>query len=114
MHFLFILSHYVKSYGHFLSNFGHFTMPVQQILSSHVTQEANLEKILFCPNSTFDISGISKFPVERLSTTSEVIRQKPRRGWKTPPPPVHLGFFLQVFPCYAETVCSKLVKLSDF
>ena len=38
-----------------LSNLGSFTMPTHQIWSCHVTQYANFEKFLFCPNSTFNI-----------------------------------------------------------
>ena len=39
----------------FLSNFGIFTMPSHEIWSYHVTQKANFENFLFCPNSTFNI-----------------------------------------------------------
>ena len=65
-------------------------MPVHQIWSCHVTQEVNFENFLFCSNSTFNIrkSKVTKFPVEKLST-SEVISQQPYGGgggggWKTP------------------------------
>ena len=49
-------------------------------------------KILFFPNSAFILilhlilGKVTKFLVEKLST-SEVISQEPHRGWKTPPPP---------------------------
>ena len=66
-----------------MSNFGIFTMPALQIWPYHVTQEANFEKVLFFPNSAFNIGKSYKFPVEKLST-SEVISQK-YRGGKTPP-----------------------------
>ena len=55
MYFLLNLSHYVKSCGHFCQILAFFTMPAHQIWSYHVTQEANLEKVLFCPSSTFNI-----------------------------------------------------------
>ena len=55
MYFLLNLSHYVKSYGHFCQILGIFTMLAHQIWSCHVTQEANSEIFLFCPNSTFNI-----------------------------------------------------------
>ena len=32
-----------------------FTIPAHQIWLCHVTQEANFETFLFCPNSTFNI-----------------------------------------------------------
>ena len=38
----------------FLSNFALFMMPAHQ-RSCHVTQEANFEIFIFCPNSTFNI-----------------------------------------------------------
>ena len=45
----------------FLSNFGiFFKMPAHQIWSFHVTQEANFELFLFCPNSTFNIRKCHK------------------------------------------------------
>ena len=37
------------------SNLGLFYSPAHQIWSCHVTQEANFENFLFCPNSTFNI-----------------------------------------------------------
>ena len=75
-----------------LSNSGFFRMPAHQIWSCHVTNEANFDKFLFFANFTFDIRKITKFRMERLST-SEVISQKPHGGgWKQPPPPpVPLG-----------------------
>ena len=57
-----------------------------QLWSCYVTQKANFKTFLFCPNSTFNIRKVTKFLVENLST-SKVISQKPRGGWKTPPPP---------------------------
>ena len=61
-----------------------FTMPALQIWPCHVAQKTNFEKNLFFPNSAFNIRKITKFVVEKLST-SEVISQKPHgKGWKTP------------------------------
>ena len=85
MYFLLNLSHYVKSYGHLCQILAFFTMPALQIWQCHVTQEANFEKKLFFPNSAFNIRKSYKFLAEKLST-SEVISQKSRGGWKTPPP----------------------------
>ena len=85
------LSHYVKSYGHFCQTLTIFTMPAYQIWSCHVTQEANFEFFLFFPNSTFNIGKVTKFLVEKLST-SEVTSEKFHRGLEdTPlPPPLPL------------------------
>ena len=47
------------------------------------------KKFLFCPNSKFNIGKVTKFPVEKLST-SDVISQKPHGGWKTTPLPAPL------------------------
>ena len=55
MYFLLNLSHYVKSYGHLCQFLAFFMMPALQIWPCHVTQEANFEKILFFPNSAFNI-----------------------------------------------------------
>ena len=54
-------------------------MPALQIWPCHVTQEANFEKCYFFPNSAFNIRKVTKFLVEKLST-SEVISQKTSRG----------------------------------
>ena len=48
-------SHCVKRYGHFCQISALLTIPVHQIWSCHVTQDANLENLLFCPNSTLNI-----------------------------------------------------------
>ena len=53
--FLLNLSRFVKSYGHFCQILGILTMPAHLIWSSHVTEEVNLEKKLYCPNSAFNI-----------------------------------------------------------
>ena len=55
MHFLLNLSYYVKSCGHVCQFWHFFTIPAHQIWSYYVTQEANFEIFLFCPNSTFNI-----------------------------------------------------------
>ena len=70
-------------------------MPTHQIWSYHVTQEANFENFLFCPNSTFDIRKSYKIFSGKAST-SEVISQKPQGGgitggWFSTLPLVHLG-----------------------
>ena len=66
-------------------------MPTYQIWSCHVTQDANFNFFLFCPNSTVNIRKVTKYLVEKLST-SEVISQKPHgRVVNNPPPPVPLG-----------------------
>ena len=76
-----------KVVGIFVKGWHFLTMPAHQIWSYDVTQEANFENFLFCPDSTFNIGKSKKFPVEKLST-SEVINQKPHGGGmeNTPPP----------------------------
>ena len=49
------LSQCVKSYEHFCQSLALFTMPAHQIWSCQVTQDANFENVLFCPNSAFNI-----------------------------------------------------------
>ena len=61
MYFLLNLSHYVKRCGHFCQILAFFyDARSHRIWSYDVTQEANFEKILFCPNSTFNIRKIHK------------------------------------------------------
>ena len=60
MYFLLNLSHYVKSYGHLCQILAIFMMPALQIWPCHVTQEENFEKILFFPNSAFNIGRSCK------------------------------------------------------
>ena len=55
MYLLLNLSHYVKSYGHLCQILAFLMMPALQIWPSHVTQEANFEKILLFPNFVFNI-----------------------------------------------------------
>ena len=55
MYFLLNLSHCVKSYGHFCQILVLFMMTAHQIWSCHVTQDANFEIFLFCPNSKLNI-----------------------------------------------------------
>ena len=86
MHFLLNLSPYVKSYEHLCQILAICTTPALQIWPCQVTQEANFQKIIFFPNSAFNIGKSCKILVEKLST-SEVISHKPHGGWKTPLPP---------------------------
>ena len=74
--FILILSRCVKSYKHFCQILAPFTMNTHQIWSRHVTGDANVENVLFCPNSTFNIGKSNKISSEKLSI-SEVISQKP-------------------------------------
>ena len=90
MHFLLNLTHCVKSYGHFCQILAFFTMLANQIWSCHVTQDANFEIVLFCPNFTFNIRKSHKISSGNPST-SKVISQKSHRGVENTPPPVPLG-----------------------
>ena len=79
----------------FLSNFGiFFKMPAQQIWSYHVTQEANFEFFLFCPNSTINFS---KSPKISSAKALYVRSYQPKTSRGCFPPPVLLG--LSGKPC---------------
>ena len=84
MYFLLNLSHYVKSYGHFCQILAIFAMPAHQICSCHVTQEANFDNLYFVLILHLIMGKMTKFLVEKLST-SEVISQKPYQGGWTHP-----------------------------
>ena len=78
MCFLLNLSHCVKSHGHFGQTLALLKMPTHQIWSHHVTQDANFEHFLFCPDSTFNIRKSHKISSGKLST-SEAVSKKPHR-----------------------------------
>ena len=80
-----------ESYGHFCHILALFTMPTHQIWSCHVTQDANFEKFLFCPNSTFDIKKSQN--LQWRSSLLQKLSEKPYGGGggKQPPLPVPLG-----------------------
>ena len=104
--FLLNLSHCVKSYGHFCQILAFFTMPVHQIWSCHVTQEATFEKILLCPNCTFNIRKSHKISSGK-ALYFRSYQLKTSRGWRTPPPPVTLGsnqFRFQWPPIYGMCI----------
>ena len=67
-----------------MSNFGIFTMSAPEIWPCHVTQEANFEKILFFPNSAFNIRKRYKIS-SRKALYFRSYQPKPHGGWKTPP-----------------------------
>ena len=54
-------------------------MPACQIWSCHITQNANFENVLFCPNSTFNIGKVTKFLVE--SSLVQKLLGKNFMGW---------------------------------
>ena len=72
-----------------MSNFGIFTMPAPQIWPCHVTQEADFEKILFFPNSVFNIRKTYKISSRKALYFR---RYQPKNLTGVPPPrPVLLG-----------------------
>ena len=73
-----VMGIYVK-FWHF------FMMPALQIWPSHVTQEANFEKILFFPNSAFNIWKSYKIS-SRKAVYFRSYQPKTSWGWKTPSP----------------------------
>ena len=91
MYFLLNLGRYVKTYGHLCQFLASFMMSAPQIWPCHVIQEANFEINLFCLILHLILGKVTKFLVEKLST-SEVISQKPHGEWKTPPPPPPSAF----------------------
>ena len=84
MYFLLNLSHYVKSYGHLCQILAFFTMPAPQIWPCHVTKEANFQKILFFPNSAFNIKKTYKIS-GRKALHFRSYQPKTSWGWETPP-----------------------------
>ena len=91
MYFLLKLSHCGKSYGHFCQILALFTMTSHQVQvwSCHVTQDANFENVLFCPNSTFNIRKSHKISSGK-ALYFRSYQQK--TSWRVdPPPPVPLG-----------------------
>ena len=64
-----------------------FTMPAHQIWPCHLTQEANFENFYFVLILNLILGKVTKFLVEKLST-SEVTSKKPHGGAKHPPPQV--------------------------
>ena len=71
-----------------LSNFGFFYDDRSQNMVISHDLGGKFRKVLFSPNSTFNIW-------KSYYSTSEVISQKPSGGWKTSPPPVPLGLKAQ-------------------
>ena len=84
MYFLPNLSRYVKSYGYFCQILAFFMMPAHQIMSCHVPKKQISKKFYLVLILQLISGKVTKFPVEKLST-SEVINRKPYRRWKTPP-----------------------------
>ena len=79
-------------------------MPAHQIWSSHVIQEANFEKFLFCPNSTFNIRKSHKISGEK-ALCFKSYQPKTSWGWKTPPP-------LSAFMVKIYISCGKLSAIT--
>ena len=78
-----------------------FTMPAHQIWSCYVTQDANFENFLFCPNSTFNIRKSHKiqwksFLFQKLSAKDLTGGGGGGRGWKTPPSAFRINHQIKV------------------
>ena len=80
MYFLLNLSHYVKSYGHLCQILAFFTMPALQIWPCLVTQESNLEKILFFTNFAFNIGKSCKISGRKALYFRSYQPKTPRGG----------------------------------
>ena len=74
----------------FLSNFGPFYDVRFQIWSFHVTQEANFEKFLFCPDFTFNIGKSHKISSEKALYFRSYQPKTFWMGGKHPPVPLGL------------------------
>ena len=85
MYFLLNLSHYARSYGHLCQILAFFTMPALQIWPCHVIQEANFEKILFFPNSAFNIGKSCKISSRKALYFRSYQPKTSRGGGKHPP-----------------------------
>ena len=79
-----------KVYGHFCQILAFFMMPAHQIWSCHVTQEANFEKLLSCPNSASNIRKSHKIS-SRKPFYFRSYQPKTSRGVENTPPSVLLG-----------------------
>ena len=83
MYFLLNLSHCVKSYGHLRKILALFMMPTHQIWSCHLTQGANFEKFLFCPNFIFNIGKSHKISIGK-TLPFRSYQPKTSQGGRTP------------------------------
>ena len=81
------MSHCVKSYGYFCQILALFHT-THQIWSCHVTQDANFEKFLFCPNSTFNIRKSKKISIGKALYFRSYQPKPSRGGGNTPFPSV--------------------------
>ena len=86
MYFLLNLSHYVKSYGHLCQILAFFYDARSQNMAMSRDPRRKFQKKLFFLILNLILGKVTKFLVEKLST-SEVISQEPHGVWKTPPPP---------------------------
>ena len=92
MYFLLNLSHCIKRNGYFCQIFALFIMPTHQICSCHVTQDANFENFLFCPNSTLNIRKSRKISSGKAAYFKSYLPKTSRgRGGVGKHPPVPLG-----------------------
>ena len=104
--------------GIFVKFWHFFTMPAYQIWSCHVTQEANFENFLFCPNSTFYIRKSHKISSGKVLYFRSY-QPRTSREWNPPPPSAFrvnsvnflgkTGFKNQLFSLYTsnKVYCQK-------
>ena len=100
MYFLLNLSQYVKSYGHFCQTSAIFAMPAHQIWSCHVSQEANFENVLFCPNFTFNIRKSHKISSRKALYFRRYQPKTSRRGGKHTPSDFRVKPLLRLPPLH--------------
>ena len=110
MYFLLNLSHCVKTYGHFCQILAFFTMPAHQVWPCHVTQEANFENFLFCPNSTFNIGKSHKISSGKaFCVRSYQSKTSTEGGVENTTPPVPLGLTRAFIHCCSSFPLLKQV-----
>ena len=90
-------SHCLKSYEHFCQILALLTIPALQIWSCYMTQDANFEKILFCPNSTFNIRKSHKISRGKALYFRSYLQKTSLENTPPPPPPVPLGLNAYTF-----------------
>ena len=70
-----------------MSNFGLFNMPTHQLWSCHVTQVANFENVLLCPNSEFNFRKSHKICSRKVLYFRSYQRKTSQGVENIPPPP---------------------------
>ena len=114
MYFLLNLSPHVKSYGHLCQFLAFFTMPALQIWPCHVIQEANFVKILFFPNSAFNIRTSYKISNGKALYFRRYQAKTSRGSEKHPPSAFMVKSFGRPLHLPSAILCTSQVELVTF